>query len=153
AIYIPLPNHLHVRWTIRAAEAGKHVLCEKPIGLNAGDVRALIEARDRTRVKIQEAFMVRTHPQWLRAREIVRSGRLGGLGGMVGAFSFMNTDATNIRNVAAYGGGALYDIGCYFVMTSRFVFDEEPRRVLASIERDPKFTIDRRTSIVLEYGA
>jgi predicted dehydrogenase len=153
AIYNPLPNHLHVEWTIRAVEAGKHVLCEKPIGLSAADVQRLIAARDRTGRRIQEAFMVVTHPQWLRARDLVQSGRLGALRTIIGGFSYMNADATNIRNVAAYGGGALFDIGCYFVTTSRFMFGGEPRRVIASIERDPTFHVDRRTSIVLEYDA
>ncbi len=153
AIYNPLPNHLHVEWTTRAVEAGKHVLCEKPIGLSAADVQRLIAARDRTGRRIQEAFMVVTHPQWLRARDLVRSGRLGALRTMTAGFSYMNTDPANIRNVAAYGGGALFDIGCYFVATSRFIFGGEPRRVAASIERDPVFHVDRRTSVILEYDA
>ncbi len=152
AVYIPLPNHLHLSWTTRAANAGKHVLCEKPLGLTAGDVLGCILARDRTRVKIQEAFMVRTHPQWLEAREIVRSGRLGRLVGMMGAFSYFNADPLNIRNVAAYGGGALFDIGCYLVMTARFIFGREPRRVMAMIDRDPEFTTDRLTSMALDFG-
>ena len=152
AVYIPLPNHLHLYWTVRAAEAGKHVLCEKPIGWTAGDVLTFIDTRERTGVKIQEAFMVRTHPQWLKAREIVQAGRLGSLSAMIGAFSYFNTDPTNIRNIAKYGGGALFDIGCYFVMTSRFIFGEEPRRVFASVARDPQFEVDRLTSMVLDFS-
>jgi len=152
AVYIPLPNHLHLYWTTRAANAGKHVLCEKPLGLTAGDVLAYIETRDRTRVKIQEAFMVRTHPQWIEARDIVRTGRLGRLVGMMGAFSYFNTDPLNIRNVAEYGGGALFDIGCYLVMTSRFIFGREPSRAMAVIDRDPRFEIDRLISMVLDFG-
>jgi len=151
AIYNPLPNHLHVPWSIRAAEAGKHVLCEKPIALNAAEVRPLIEARDRTGVKIGEAFMVRTHPQWLRAREIVRAGGIGELRAVVGAFSYFNRDPKNIRNIAEWGGGALMDIGCYPIVTSRFIFGAEPRRVSATIERDPDLQIDRLTSAVLEF--
>jgi predicted dehydrogenase len=151
AIYNPLPNQLHVPWSIRAAEAGKHVLCEKPIGLSADEARALLAARDRTGVKIQEAFMVRAHPQWTGAREIVRSGRIGPPSSMLGCFSYFNRDATNIRNIPAYGGGALMDIGCYLVHTSRFIFDDEPRRVIAATERDPDFGVDRLTSMVLEY--
>ena len=151
AVYIPLPNHLHVPWSIRAAEAGKHVLCEKPLGLGAGDVRTLIGVRDRTGVRLQEAFMVRTHPQWLAAREMVQSGRLGDVRAMLGVFSYMNTDPTNIRNILDFGGGALLDIGCYFVMTSRFIFGGEPRRVVASIDRDPALHVDRRTSMLLEF--
>jgi predicted dehydrogenase len=128
------------------------VLCEKPLGFTEGDVMAYIETRDRARVKIQEAFMVRTHPQWLEARDIVRAGRLGRLLGMIGAFSYYNADPLNIRNVAAYGGGALFDIGCYFVMTARFIFEQEPRRVMAVMDRDPEFDTDRLTSMVLDFG-
>jgi predicted dehydrogenase len=151
AIYNPLPNQLHVPWSIRAAEAGKHVLCEKPIGLSTEETRALLAARDRTGVKIQEAFMVRAHPQWIGARDIVRSGRIGRAQSILGCFSYFNRDAANIRNVPAFGGGALMDIGCYLVNTSRFIFDEEPRRVIAAMERDPDFGVDRLTSMLLEY--
>lgn len=151
AVYIPLPNHLHVPWSIRAAEAGKHVLCEKPIGLDAQEALQLIEVRDRTGVKIQEAFMVRTHPQWLRARELVRSGRIGELKVIQGHFSYHLTDPQNIRNVAAWGGGGLLDIGCYPITTSRFVTGQEPRRVAALVERDPVMGIDRLGSALLDY--
>src|SRR2546421_2467759 len=129
-IYNPLPNHLHVPWSIRAAEAGKHVLCEKPISMTVAECRTLIEARDRTRVKMGEAFMVRTHPQWLRAREIVRSGEIGDVRAVMAAFSFFNRDAKNIRNVPEWGGGALMDIGCYAIQFSRFMFGQEPDRVV-----------------------
>jgi predicted dehydrogenase len=152
AVYIPLPNHLHVPWSIRAAEAGKHVLCEKPVGLDAAEAAALIEARDRTGVRIQEAFMVRTHPQWLRARELVRSGRLGELKAIHGHFSYHLTDPANVRNVAGWGGGGLLDIGCYPITTSRFVTGREPARVAALIERDPSTGIDRLGTVMLDYG-
>lgn len=152
AVYIPLPNHLHVDWTIRAAEAGKHVLCEKPIGLTAADVRRLIEVRDRTGVLIQEAFMVRTHPQWLGARDLVRSGRLGDVRAMTGYFSFFNDDPTNIRNVKAYGGGGILDIGCYLVNTARMIFEAEPRRVCALVEADPSTGVDWMASLILDFG-
>jgi len=151
AVYNPLPNHLHVPWTTAAAVAGKHVLCEKPIGLTTTDARSLIEVRNRTGVKIQEAFMVRTHPQWIRAVEICRSGRLGDVRSYVGAFSYFNDDPRNIRNVAEWGGGALMDIGCYLIMTSRMIFGEEPRRVLGCIERDPVSGVDTLTSMMLDY--
>ena len=151
AIYNPLPNHLHVPWSIRAAEAGKHVLCEKPIGLNAAEARELLAARDRTGVKIGEAFMVRTHPQWLRAREIVREGGIGELRAVVGAFSYFNRDPKNVRNVAEWGGGGLMDIGCYPIVTSRFVFGAEPVRVSGLVERDPETRIDRLASALLEF--
>jgi len=151
AIYNPLPNHLHVPWSIKAAEAGKHVLCEKPIGLNVAEVKALLAARDRTGVKIGEAFMVRTHPQWLRTRELIRSGRIGELRSIVGAFSYFNRDSANIRNVLDWGGGALFDIGCYPITTSRFIFGEEPTRVIGSVERDPEFQTDRLSSVMLDF--
>ena len=151
AVYIPLPNHLHVPWTIRAAEAGKHVLCEKPIALTAREAAQLMEVRDRTGVIIEEAFMVRTHPQWLRAGAIVRSGRLGPLRSITGTFSYFNDDPSNVRNVRTYGGGALLDIGCYLVNTARMMFEQEPRRVCALIERDPVFDVDRLTSLLLDF--
>jgi predicted dehydrogenase len=151
AVYNPLPNHLHVPWSIKAAEAGKHVLCEKPIALSLSEARQLLAVRDRTRVHIQEAFMVRTAPQWLRAREIVRSGQIGALRAVMGFFSYYNRDPGNVRNVADWGGGALMDIGCYPITTSRFMFDEEPHRVAAVVERDPEFGTDRLTSAILEF--
>jgi len=152
AVYNPLPNHLHVPWTIRAAEAGKHVLCEKPIALSSEEARTLLGVRDRTGVKIQEAFMVRTHPQWLAARNLVAEGRIGDLRAMVGVFSYFNQDPSNIRNVPAFGGGALMDIGCYLINTSRFITGREPERVAGAVERDPKFGTDRVTSMLLDFG-
>ena len=153
AIYNPLPNHLHLPWTVRAAEAGKHVLCEKPIGLNVSEVQQLIAARDRTGVKIQEAFMVRTHPQWLLTKELVESGRIGELRAIVGFFSYFNRDPANIRNQLEIGGGALMDIGCYPINLSRFIFSAEPKRVLGLIERDSDLGIDRLTSAILDFPA
>ena len=151
AVYIPLPNHLHVPWSIKAAEAGKHVLCEKPIALSADGARTLVAVRDRTGVLIQEAFMVRTHPQWLAVREEVRGGRLGELRAIQMAFSYFNRDPKNVRNQADIGGGALMDIGCYPIVLSRFLFEAEPVRVIASIDRDPEFGTDRLTSALLEF--
>jgi len=151
AIYNPLPNHLHVPWTIKAAEAGKHVLSEKPLALNAEEARTLLAVRERTGVKIGEAFMVRTHPQWLRTREIVSSGEIGALRSISGFFSYFNRDGTNIRNVAEWGGGGLMDIGCYPITTSRFIFCEEPSRVVGVIERDPEMKVDRLTSAILDF--
>src|SRR5690348_12702804 len=113
AVYNPLPNHLHVPWTIKAAEAGKHVLCEKPLGLNADEVRKLQEVRTRTGVQIEEAFMVRTHPQWVTVLERIKNGRIGTVRVISGAFSYDNRDPKNIRNILEFGGGALMDIGCY----------------------------------------
>src|SRR6202048_4600165 len=151
AVYNPLPNHLHLAWSIKAAEAGKHVLCEKPIGLSVDDARKLRDARDRTGVKIGEAFMVRTHPQWLKALELVRAGRIGDLRSIMGFFSYSNPNPANIRNILEYGGGGLMDIGCYPIFTSRFIFGEEPRRVLGLIERDPTMKTDRLTSAILDF--
>jgi predicted dehydrogenase len=151
AIYNPLPNHLHVPWSVRAAEAGKHVLCEKPLALDAAEARELLAAQTRTGVKMGEAFMVRTHPQWLRARELVRGGRIGELRALMGFFSYFNRDPANIRNVRAWGGGGLFDIGCYPINTSRFIFGEEPRRVMALLERDPAMQTDRLTSGMLDF--
>jgi len=153
AVYNPLPNHLHVPWSIRAAETGKHVLCEKPIALNAAEVVDLLNARDRTGVKIGEAFMVRTHPQWLRAREIVREKGIGDLRAIVASYSYFNRDPQNVRNVVEWGGGGLLDIGCYPIVTSRFLYGTEPIRVCGLVDRDPHFGVDRLTSALLEFPA
>ena len=151
AIYNPLPNQLHVPWTIKAAEAGKHVLCEKPLSLTVAEAKTLLAVEERTRMKIGEAFMVRTHPQWLRAREIVKSGRIGPLRSAVGFFSYFNVNPANIRNIPECGGGALMDVGCYPITTSRFMFGEEPTRVLGLVERDPVMKVDRLTSAMLDF--
>jgi predicted dehydrogenase len=151
AIYNPLPNHLHVEWSIRAAAHGKHVLSEKPLSRNVSEARRLLEARDKYGAKIGEAFMVRNHPQWLRTYELVRAGRIGKLRSALGFFSYFNVDPANTRNIADFAGGALMDIGCYPIKTTRFVFAEEPVRVFGCLERDPKFQTDRLTSAVIEY--
>jgi predicted dehydrogenase len=152
AVYNPLPNHLHVPWSVRAAKAGKHVLCEKPVGMNVAEVRRLIEARDRTGVLISEAFMVAAHPQWARIIELVRGGRIGELQSVMGTFSYYNVDPANVRNVREWGGGALMDIGCYPIKTSRMVFGEEPVRVFGAMTRDARLTgVDVLTSAILEY--
>ncbi len=151
AVYNPLPNHLHVPVSIQAAEAGKHVLCEKPIALDAEEAKALIEARERTAVVIAEAFMVRHHPQWRKAREVVQSGRIGELRAIQAVFSYMNRDPDNVRNKADIGGGGIYDIGCYPIVTSRFLFRDEPVRALALIERDTDFGTDRLASAILHF--
>ena len=150
AIYNPLPNDMHVDWTIAAAKAGKHVLCEKPIGLNAQDAERLRSCpKD---VMVTEAFMVRYHPQWLRLREMVRSGELGQVRAIQGAFSYFNDDKNNIRNRPENGGGAIMDIGCYPITAGRFLFEAEPLRVAALIERDPQFKTDRTASVVADFG-
>jgi predicted dehydrogenase len=153
AVYNPLPNHLHVPWSIKAAEAGKHVLCEKPIALNAPEAKTLLATRDRAGVKIGEAFMVKTHPQWLRARQIIRDGRIGELRAIVGVFSYFNRDPKNVRHKPEWGGGGLLDIGSYPITMSRFMFGGEPLRVSGVLERDPEFGTDRLASGILEFRA
>ena len=151
AIYNPLPNHLHVPWSIKAAEAGKHVLCEKPIALDAAEARTLLAARNANGVKIGEAFMVKTHPQWLRTRKLIREGRIGQLKAIMGVFSYFNVDPQNVRHKPEWGGGGLLDIGCYPVTMSRFLFEAEPVRVSGLVERDPAFGTDRLASAILEF--
>jgi predicted dehydrogenase len=151
AIYNPLPNHLHVPLTLQAAAAGKHVLCEKPIALTAAEAETLRAAA--RHVRIEEAFMVRHHPQWQRVRELVRGGRIGTARAVQVFFSYFNDDPGNIRNQAAIGGGALYDIGCYAVLSGRYLFDAEPRRAIALVDRDPALGTDRTTSALLDFGA
>jgi len=153
AIYNPLPNQLHVPWTIKAAEAGKHVLCEKPLSLTVAEAESLLAVRARTGVKIGEAFMIRSYPQWLRLRELLNDGRIGELRSVVGFFSYFNVDPANIRNRMDSGGGALMDIGCYLIHASRYAFGGQPTRVVASIDRDPQMGIDRLTSAILEFPA
>jgi len=150
AIYNPLPNNLHVPMTLAAARAGKHVLCEKPVAMNAAQAAELREVAGQ--VHVMEAFMVRFHPQWLRARDIVRSGALGELRTIQSFFSYFNQDPGNIRNLVENGGGALYDIGCYPIVTARFLFDAEPVRVMTLFDRDPNFKTDRTASAILDFG-
>jgi predicted dehydrogenase len=150
AVYNPLPNHLHVPLTLLAAAAGKHVLCEKPIALTAVEAEQLRQAS--SRVHIMEAFMVRFHLQWLRARELMRSGELGAVRSVQALFSYFNVDPNDIRNRPATGGGALYDIGCYAIVAARFLFEAEPRRVIALVGRDPAFTTDRSVSALIDFG-
>jgi predicted dehydrogenase len=150
AIYNPLPNHLHVPMTLAAAQAGKHVLCEKPISMTASELEALRPFA--TRVHIREAFMVRHHPQWIAAREELRRGTIGELRFMQVPFSYRNLDPNNIRNRADIGGGALYDIGCYAVVAGRWFFEAEPRRVVAAVSRDLNFGTDTTTSGLLDFG-
>jgi predicted dehydrogenase len=151
AIYNPLPNQLHVPWTIKAAEAGKHVLCEKPLSLTVAEAETLLAVCASTGVKIGEAFMIRSHPQWLRLRELLDEGRIGELRSIVGLFSYFNDDPANYRSHVECGGGALLDIGCYLIHASRYAFAQEPARVVALIERDPRSRIDRLTSAILDF--
>ena len=153
AIYNPLPNHLHVPWSIKAAEAGKHVLCEKPISVTVEEGRSLLEARDRTGMKIGEAFMVRTHPQWRKVLDLIASGQVGKVRSVIGYFSYYNRNPKDIRNILEYGGGGLMDIGCYLIYTSRLVFAAEPIRVCGLIEIDPETRTDVMTSAMLQFAS
>lgn len=151
-VYIPLPTSQHVEWAAKAAEAGKHVLVEKPLALDAKDLLPLIKLRNRKKVLISEAFMVTYHPQWLKVRELVRSGAIGKLKYVQGAFTYFLMDPTNMRNILSLGGGALPDIGVYPTVSTRFVSGKEPRRVQATIERDKKFKTDIYSSIRADFG-
>ncbi len=152
AVYNPLPNHLHVPWSIRALEAGKHVLCEKPLALTSGEAQRLLDAAQaRPGLKVMEAFMYRFHPQWQMARQAVANGHLGKLQTIHSFFSYYNTDANNIRNMAEIGGGGLMDIGCYPISLSRFIFDAEPVRVVGVMDFDPQFGTDRLGSGMLQF--
>lgn len=152
AVYNPLPNHLHVPWTIKAMEAGKHVLCEKPVALTADEAARLVAVRQRTGRLVAEAFMVRHHPQWVRAREVLRGGELGELRSVNVLFCYNNTDPANIRNMADIGGGGLYDIGCYAVAAGRYFMGEEPRRVVSLMDHDPVMKTDRVSSGLADFS-
>jgi predicted dehydrogenase len=150
AIYNPLPNHLHVPLTLAAAKKGKHVLCEKPIALSAAEAETLRDAP--AGILIAEAFMVRAHPQWKKARELVQKGKLGDIRAVHAIFTYYNDDPNNVRNRADIGGGAAYDVGCYPVVVARYVLDAEPERVVSLIDRDPSFRTDRTTSALVDFG-
>lgn len=154
AVYNPLPNHLHVPWSIKALEAGKHVLCEKPIALTADEAQTLVDAGKRfPKLKLMEAFMYRHHPQWQKATELVAQGTIGQLRTIQSFFSYFNDDPTNIRNMADIGGGGLMDIGCYNISLSRHIFNAEPQRVVGIVEYDPKLKTDRLASGILDFGS
>ena len=152
AVYIPLPNHLHAEWTIRAAYAGKHVLCEKPLALTSTDALRMVDACAEADVKFMEAFMYRLHPSWQKAVELVHNGSIGDLVAVRSWFSNYNDDPTNIRNIRDFGGGALMDIGCYSINLSRMLFGTEPNRVASTITRDPDTGVDILSSGILEFG-
>ncbi len=153
AIYNPMPNHLHVPWSIKALQAGKHVLCEKPIALSAAEAQELADAaRQHPKLKVMEAFMYRHHPQWRRAKQIVDDGGIGELRTIQSFFSYYNDDPGNIRNQADIGGGGLMDIGCYNISLSRFIFGGEPRRICGIVEFDPQLNTDRLASGILDFG-
>ena len=153
AVYNPLPNHLHVPWSIKALEAGKHVLCEKPLALTAKEAQTLVDAAKKfPHLKVMEAFMYRHHPQWVRAKKMVQEGKIGTLRTIQSFFSYYNDDPMNIRNMADIGGGGLMDIGCYTISLSRFIFGQEPQRVVGIVEYDPKLKTDRLASGIMDFG-
>ncbi len=153
AIYNPLPNHLHVPWSLKVLEKGKHLLCEKPIALSSKEgERLVIAAREKPQLKVMEAFMYRHHPHWQHARKLINEGKIGELKTIHSLFSFYNRDPDNIRNIAEYGGGGLMDIGCYNISLSRFIFGSEPKRICSIMEVDPQFKVDRLVSGVLDFG-
>ncbi|MBS3649025.1 Gfo/Idh/MocA family oxidoreductase [Pseudaminobacter sp. 19-2017] len=151
-VYIPLPTSQHVEWAVKAADAGKHVLVEKPLALEARDIEQVIAARERNKVLICEAFMVIYHPQWKKVRELVQGGAIGRLRHVQGAFSYYNVDPNNMRNQPELGGGALPDIGVYPTVSTRFVTGKEPTRIQATVERDPKFGTDIYSSTKADFG-
>jgi predicted dehydrogenase len=152
AVYIPLPTSQHIEWTIRAADAGKHVLCEKPIALKASEIGAVIEARDRNKVLISEAYMVTYSPVWRKVRSLLQEGAVGKLRHVQGAFTYYNRDAANMRNKPELGGGGLPDIGVYPTITTRFATGREPIRVQANTDRDPQFGTDMYSSVRADFG-
>lgn len=152
AVYIPLPNHLHPQWTYAAAAAGKHVLCEKPLAMTSDEAKSMVAAASRANVKLMEAFMYRLHPLWVETRRLIEQGAIGEVRAIQSFFSYRNMDPENIRNIAAYGGGSLFDIGCYPVNVARMLFGGEPTTVRSAIRRDPSFETDILTSVLLDFG-
>jgi len=151
AIYNPLPNNLHIEWTIKAARAGKHVLCEKPISMTVAEALPLLGVQKETGVQIEEAFMVRTHPQWIATLNMIKEGKIGEVRSVLGFFSYNNQDPNNIRNIRDTGGGGLMDIGCYMIFFSRLVFGTEPKRVVSLVEEHPETKTDILTSALMEF--
>lgn len=152
AVYIPLPNHLHVEWAIKALRAGKHVLVEKPLALNASEAEKLNnEAKKHPELKVMEAFMYKFHPQWIKARQMVREGAIGSLRIIQASFSFFDADPNSVVNKKDFGGGSLMDVGCYPVSISRFLFDAEPKQVLSTLEYHQEFEVDIHATVTLEF--
>ena len=153
AVYIPLPNHLHVQWSLKAMEADKHVLCEKPIGMSAAEALELLEAsKQKPHLKVMEVFIHRFHPQWIYAKKLVDDGKIGEIKTVQSFFSYYNTDPANIRNRKEVGGGGLMDIGCYCISFARYIFGQEPAKVFGSVEFDPTTNVDRVASGILDFG-
>lgn len=153
AVYIPLPNHLHVEWAIKSIQAGKHVLCEKPVALSSTEAMQLLKAaQQKPQLKVMEAFMYRFHPQWVLAKELVDEARIGELKTIHSFFSYYNADPNNIRNKKDMGGGGMMDIGCYCVSLARFLFNSEPVRIMGQVTIDPVLQTDTMASGILEFA-
>jgi predicted dehydrogenase len=152
AVYIPLPNHLHAQFIKKAADAGKHIICEKPIALNVQEAEESIAYAHKKGVKVMEAFMYRFHPQWQHARELIRMKEIGKVQLVQCIFTYNNTDPSNIRNQAEAGGGAIMDIGCYAVSSSRFLLGAEPKRVISLTQYDQNFGTDILSTGILDFG-
>jgi len=152
-VFIPLPNHLHLEWIKKAADAGKHILCEKPIALNTEQAKEAVAYADAKGVKLMEAFMYRFHPQWVRAKELVQVGEIGSVTAIHTFFSYNNPDPSNIRNILEYGGGGVMDIGCYAISVPRFFLDKEPKRVVSTLVKDSEFNTDKLTSAIIDFDS
>lgn len=153
AVYNPMPNHLHVPWSLEALNANKHVLCEKPLGLDTKDAQHLVEvAKTKPGLVVMEAFMYRFHPQWQKVKTIIESGELGNIKHVQASFSYFNRDAKNVRNQPGIGGGGLLDVGCYCISASRLAFGKEPERVMGALTLDPEFEVDVHASAILDFG-
>lgn len=153
-VYNPMPNHMHVPWSIKAIEAGKHVLCEKPLGLSAKDIEPLLAvAKSNPQLRVMEAFMYRLHPQWIKAKDIIESGELGDIKIVDAVFTYNSFDPDNVRYQKDIGGGALLDVGCYCISASRYLFGAEPKRVMASLEQDPNCDVDRHVTGMLNFNS
>jgi predicted dehydrogenase len=152
-VFIPLPNHLHLEWIKKAADAGKHILCEKPIAMNTAQAKEAVAYAEEKGVKLMEAFMYRFHPQWMRAKELVQIGEIGAITAIHTFFSYNNPDPSNIRNILEYGGGGVMDIGCYAISVPRFFLDKEPKRVVSTIVKDSEFKTDKLSSAIIDFGS
>lgn len=152
AVYIPLPNHMHAQWIKLAAAAGKHILCEKPLCMNAAEAVEVVEFCQKKGVVLMEAFMYKYHPQWQKVRDIIRTNNIGKVQYINTSFSYNNPSATNIRNIKDFGGGGLRDIGCYGISVPRFLLGKEPVRVVSLLTNHPEFGTDMLTTAILDFG-
>lgn len=150
-VYIPLPTSQHVEWSLKAAAAGKHVLCEKPVALKSADIKSLILARDKHSVQVSEAFMVTYHPQWLKVRQLLSRGAIGNLRQVQASFAYFNVDAKNMRNMVELGGGVIPDIAVYPIVATRFATSVKPEKLCATVEFDPKFKTDRYANVQAKF--